>query len=166
MTDLSETQRIGIGQFADVFQMQDASRVCKLLRSAGSSRWREWAERVHQQELGAYDVAASHPALMDHTARCFGAAVVSRVTSATGEDISDRYLLSTGIVLERLSGDEAKAAGLDPTSYPHVYVLLNAFDEVGVEAGDASVFGYEAPHTTKFVDITTRYGARIVAEVI
>jgi hypothetical protein len=166
MIEFSEAQRIGVGQFADVFQMQDASRVCKIYRALGSEKWREWAERINQQELRAYEIATATPALKDHTARCFGSASVSRVMSTSGDEISERYLLGTAIVLERLYGEEEKGAGLDPIQYPYIYELLDAFYAVGIDAGDASVFDYQAPKAAKFIDITTKYGARIVAEVI
>jgi hypothetical protein len=146
--------------------MPDPSRVCKVYRRAGSPKWREWGERVGQQELAAYNIAASTLTLRPYIAQCFGSISVERVLSAEGEDISDRYFLSTAFVVERVSGEEEKAAALDPAVHPHIYTLLDEFDTVGIEAADASVFSYETLATTRFIDIMTKYGARIVAEVI
>lgn len=166
MIELLEAGRIGIGQFADVFHMQDQSRVCKIYRAEGSRKWRQWADRIQRQELKAYEIAASNPTLRDNTARCFGPVVVSKVRDRAGDDIAVRYLLSTAFVLEYLSGEEEKAMAVDASEYPYIYELLDAFDVAGIDAADASVFAYKAHRTVRFVDITTKYGAQMVAEIV
>ena len=166
MVELLEVQRVGIGQFADVFRSGIAGRVVKLYRSAGDARWRQWASKIHKEEVSAYEMAAREESVRVNTAVCFGGTAVSRVLDANGTDISDRYLLDTGIALEELYGNEEKAAGLSPSEFPHVYTLLDAFDKTGIDAGDASVFRYEGSSSTKFVDITTFRGAQLFAALI
>ena len=166
MIEFSEEDRVGEGQFADVFRMKDTSRVCKVYRAVGSPKWREWAERISQEEVMAYGLAASNSGLQSYVAACYGAVRVSRVLSARGSDISRRYLLATAFALERVAGEEAKAVCLDRTTYPYVFKLLDALDAAGINAGDSSVFAYERPNTVKFIDITTKLGACIVGEVV
>ena len=166
MVELLEAERVGTGQFADVFRSGVAGRVVKLYRSAGDRRWRKWADQIHKEEIAAFETAAAEVRVCGHTAKCFGQTTVERVLSADGIDISDRYLLHNGITLEELHGNEEKAAGLPRSRFPHVYTLLDAFDEIGIDAGDASVFGYERSATMKFVDITTFRGAQLFAALI
>lgn len=160
--ELSVSHRVGQGAFADVFCMRDSSRVCKILRADGNLRWLSGAEAIHHEELQAYRIAAASPTLRACVARCFGHVVVARVSSASGDDITGEYLLGTAFALERLSGPCEKAGGLDPTTFGHVHALLSAFDSVGIDAGDASVFGYETARTVKFIDFTTAWGTKLL----
>ena len=164
--ELSLLQRIGDGQFADVFAVGDGSRVCKLYRAAGSDKWREWAPRVHQEEVRAYELASQTPVTADLLAKCYGAVSVLRVTDAAGTDVSDRYLLDTGILLERLRGPEEKAFELDFKLYPDIEQRMDALWNAGVDATDASAFGLGTPGDLRFIDVTTRFGARIISEVM
>ena len=161
--ELSVEQRVRKNEesaTAHVFYMRDPSRVCKIRFAPRSANERTRAEQSHLDELAAYGVAAANPELCDHVARCFGPVQVSRVVSKTGEDISDGYLLGTAFALEHLAGRDRKAYGLDMAKYPHVRKLIDAFLRGGLDAGDASVFGYAATETAKFIDFTTKWGMR------
>lgn len=166
MLDLRESDIIGTGQFSDVFTTSEENRVCKLYRAQGSPNWRKWAPALHKQELAAYDRAHSDSVLRSHVPLCYGAAPVGRVLRDDGSEISDRYLLELGILFERLYGEETKATYLGRRDYPHVWHLIEAFGATGIDVGDASVMNYESETEVRFIDLTTVYGARILAEVV
>jgi hypothetical protein len=163
---LRERDIIGAGQFSDVFATSDGNRVCKIYRAQGSPKWRKWAPALHRQELAAYDRAQSDSVLCSHVPLCYGAAPVDRVLGEDGTEINDRYLLELGILFERAYGAETKATYLSRQDYPHVWHLIQAFEATGIAVGDASVMNYDSESEVRFIDLTTVYGARILAEVV
>ena len=161
---LSFTDRVGEGAIADVFATDSPDLVCKLYRSAGSDRWRKWAPKVHEAEAQAYRIAHDHPVLRAHVPRFEGVVSVRAVLDGA-RDRSSEYLLDTGLLLERLHGDEEKATGLDPAKYPHMPRLVEQFYQAGLDVGDSSAFRYDDPAAVKFIDILTRGGARLLTQI-
>ena len=156
--------RIGVGQFADVLATNQPAVLCKLYRAAGSDSWRRWASRVRDAEAQAYQIASNHPVLCNHVPKFYGIAVVSAVLEGT-TDRSKDYLLDTGLLIERVEGEEEKATGLSRRKFPHIYRLADLFDEAGIDIGDSSAFNYADPDAVKFIDILTHGGSRILCEV-
>lgn len=147
-----------------MFATDRAGVVCKLYRAAGTDKWRRLASKVQQSEAQAYKSAHEDDVLCKHVAGFYG---LVRVTSVVeyAVDRSANYLLETGLLLELLEGPEEKATQLPPKQFPHIYRLAARFKTKGIDVGDASAFNYQDPMRTKFIDIITRYGADILAEV-
>lgn len=158
---------IGKGEFAHIFADTDLTRVCKLYLARDSVAWRQWAPRVQSEEITAYGLAGAIPALAPHIPVCGGAITVSRVLDEAGNDVSGRYLLSLGILLERVNVcEEQKAVALTKQQYPYIWMLIHEFEEAGIYIGDASALNYSNDVAVRFIDFTTGFGARLVAEVI
>lgn len=157
---LSETSIIGKGDYASVFAVAD--HVVKLQRAEGPVGWQAGLVRLHAEELSANERASADARLAGHVARSFGQVSIGRVTDASGHDVSDRYLLSLGIVLERLQGEAIKLSEA-PILPAHIWKLLDLFSDCGIYANDASVFGLASEDDCKFIDITTKLGNRLAA---
>lgn len=109
-------------------------------------------------------LSIGHPVLRKHVAKFYGVTVVSAVRDGA-TDRSKDYLLDTGLLIERIEGDEEKATGLSRRKFPHIYKLADRFDAAGIDIGDASAFNYTDATAVKFIDILTHGGLRILAEV-
>lgn len=162
MTSLRITDRIGSGQFADVFALPDPSRVCKLYRAAGKPIWRELSPRIQVEELRAYAIAAGNDETRPFVVMCYGAIEIAAVADDMGVDISDRYLLSLGVELERVSGEEDKVLELDEAEFPDAVKVVDTLHELGVNAMDASAVVFGTPPCFKVFDITTFQGVDLV----
>lgn len=161
---LSEDHLIGSGVNASLFAL-GPDRVLKLYRAEGPAVWQAGQPRLHAQELRAYELASANPVLSGHVARSYGREEVRRVVDASGTDVSERYHLPLGIVLERLSGVDVKLSEL-PELPAHLVSLLGGFDAGGIYALDASVFEHGSEENCRLIDLTTHLGNRLNCELI
>ena len=161
---ISEAQAFDRGEVATIFAL-GSDRVLKLYRAEGPAGWIEGLPRLHAEEARAYSIASDDLVLAAHVPTYFGVEEVGCVVDSTGVNVSARYDLRLGLVLERLSGAALKPAEMDGVP-AHVEALLNQMDGRGIFTGDCSVFNHESAEQCKFIDLTTSLGNRLNCELI
>jgi len=146
------------GAYADIFSVD--GKAYKLFKSGPEfppRQTREGRRRVYASQVEAYSRAGCDPELSRHTARFYGPCVIEDVIGLDGNSIRDTYLLDACYAVEILIGDELKVTATEAVEkYPHITKARIAFERLGIQTSDASVFNYNDAEKFKFIDIETQ----------
>ena len=147
-------QIVAPGRYSHVFTCHGPKTVCKLFRKKPLDPDGIAVNAIFQSEVAAYRHLRHCPDLMKHAPAFFGECPVRDVLDSAGHSVAGSYHLNCCYEIERLDGEDRKISDLPEEAWSQLEPLFDQFSECDLDAGDASVFGWEEPTTAKLVDFS------------